>query len=350
MKIPLIVEPTDSKWILVQQVLKCFDSRRFHQEMAKAKLRPLPKGISVIKITMVALFFSEDISYVVSELKKREELRTFLQIDYVPNAAYVSRFLGRFTEKQFLQMVLGYLNSLCKKRSSQTTLIIDSTDIQIDLNWFRRTIKKKDLENRDFAWGYSSTKGFYIGYKATLVVEYPLLRPVYICLHRGSPNDAKIFLEILEELKKRRMLRNWDRIITDKGYCSYENYHIVFTVYKAIPLLFPRKNMSISKILSVSFPLQIFSQKAPVEKAKKLFRKMQKKFADTLTKWKDFRPLRGRIEDVFKLLKDGFFKTKIHRYTRKSCYRFVALGVLLAGIIINQGFYSQELLQALIES
>jgi hypothetical protein len=65
MKIPLIVEPTDSKWKLVQHVLKCFDSRRFHQELAKAKLRPLPKGVSVIKVTMVALFFSEEISYVV---------------------------------------------------------------------------------------------------------------------------------------------------------------------------------------------------------------------------------------------------------------------------------------------
>jgi len=63
-----------------------------------------------------------------------------------------------------------------------------------------------------------------------------------------------------------------------------------------------------------------------------------------------FKPLRGRIEDVFKLLKDGFFKEKIHRYTRKSCYRFVLLGVLLAGIIINKGFYSQELLQGLAES
>jgi hypothetical protein len=198
--------------------------------------------------------------------------------------------------------------------------------------------------------GYSSTKGFCIGYKATLVVEYPLLRPVYICLHRGSPNDAKIFLDILQEIKKKRILRVGNSIITDKGYCSYKNYWRAFSVHKVIPLIFPRKNMSISKILSVSFPLEIFLQKTPIGKAKQLFRKMQKKFAETLPKWEDFRPLRGRIEDVFKLLKDGFFKTKIHRYTRKSCYRFVILGVLLAGIIINQGFYSQELLQGLAES
>ncbi|KYK31927.1 MAG: hypothetical protein AYK18_05540 [Theionarchaea archaeon DG-70] len=47
---------------------------------------------------------------------------------------------------------------------------------------------------------------------------------------------------------------------------------------------------------------------------------------------------------------ERFFKEKIHRYTRKSRYRFVLLGVLLAGVIIDKGFYSQELLQGLAES
>ena len=156
MKVPLVVEPEDSKWKFLKEVLKCFDSRRFRQEMSKAKMRPVPKG--------------------------------------------------------------GFwvFNSLCKKRSSQDTLIINSTDIQIDLNWFRKTIKKKDLEDRDFAWGYSFTKGYYIGHKMTLVVEYPQLRPLYFCLHRGSPNDAKLFLEILEELKRRRILRNGDIIVADR--------------------------------------------------------------------------------------------------------------------------------------
>ena len=144
MKVPLVVEPEDSKWMLLKEVFKCLDSRRFRQEISKAKIRPVPKGVSVIQVTMIALFFSEEISYVVSELKRREELREFLQIEYVPNAAYVSRFLSRFTEKQFLQMVFGFLNSLCKRRSSQDTLIIDSTDIQIDLNWFRKKISKKN--------------------------------------------------------------------------------------------------------------------------------------------------------------------------------------------------------------
>ena len=36
MKVPLVVEPEDSKWKFLKGVLKCFDSRRFHEEMSKA--------------------------------------------------------------------------------------------------------------------------------------------------------------------------------------------------------------------------------------------------------------------------------------------------------------------------
>ena len=107
MKIPLVVDQEDPKWRLLGELLKCFGSRRFHQEMSKAKVRPVPKGVNVIQVTMIALFFSEDLSYVVSELKKREETREFLHIEYVPDAAYISRFLSRFTEKQFLQLNLS---------------------------------------------------------------------------------------------------------------------------------------------------------------------------------------------------------------------------------------------------
>jgi hypothetical protein len=40
--------------------------------------------------------------------------------------------------------------------------LTDSTDISIDLNWFKKKIKKKDLEEKEFKWGYSPSKG-YIG-------------------------------------------------------------------------------------------------------------------------------------------------------------------------------------------
>ncbi len=350
MRIPLIVDEKDEKWKLIGEVCNLVESRRFHEEMGKIRFRPIPKGENVIKVVLVAMFFAEEMSYVVSELEKRGELREFICMTYVPSPQYVSRFLSRFTPEQFLRLTSGFLGSLCRKRSSQTTLITDSTDIQIDLNWFRRKIKKKDLENKPYTWAYSPSKGYYIGYKMTLVVEYPHLRPVFFFFHRGSPYDATIFCNLLEELRKRRIMRIGDIIITDKGYCSYKNYRTAFSNYKVVPLIFPKDNMNLNKILSQSFPLELFQGPESREKEKQFFIQLLEKFENLLKEWKDYRPLRGRIEDIFKLLKDGFFKEKIHRYTEKSCHRFVACSVLLAGILLYIGFNSKEHLQALSES
>lgn len=349
MKVPLIVDEEDPKWKLVKDVCTHIDSRRFHQEMSKIKFRPLPKGESVIKVVIVAMFFSVDIAYVVDELKKRKELRDFIELKYTPTPQYVSRFLYKFTPEQFLKLVFGYLGSLCKKRSSQRILIIDSTDIQIDLNWFKRKIKKKDLENKPYKWGYSSSKGYYIGYKLTFVVEFPCLRPVFLWLHDGCPYDAKLLPEILETLRRKRILRIRDIFIGDKGYCKYSNYKLAFSKYRVIPLIFPRKDFSIEKILSQSFSIEIYEESKPTEKEKQFFIALYEEFKEKLLEWKDFKPIRRIIEDVFKLLKEGFFKEKIHRYTKKSCERFIASGVLLAGIIFSEGFRSKEHLQTMAE-
>jgi len=68
--------------------------------------------------------------------------------------------LARFDEKQFIGLVLGVLDSICVKRGRNRVLIVDSTDVSLDLNWLRKT--KADLEGKEFKWGYSSSKGYYI--------------------------------------------------------------------------------------------------------------------------------------------------------------------------------------------
>ena len=55
--------------------------------------------------------------------------------------------------------------------------------------------------------GFSTTKGYYIGFKATLVLEKDSLCPISIIIHSGAKNDSKIFDEVLEELKRRRLLQ-----------------------------------------------------------------------------------------------------------------------------------------------
>ena len=53
--------------------------------------------------------------------------------------------------------------------------------------------KKADLGEKELKWGYFSSKGYYIGYKLTMVIEYPSLMPVAFLLHQGSPGDAKLY-------------------------------------------------------------------------------------------------------------------------------------------------------------
>ena len=129
--------------------------------------------------------------------------------------------------------VLALLGNLCRKRehSFPSELRAQIGIYVIGQEWliYRQRgilfrITKADLEEKEFKWGYSSSKGYYIGYKLTLVIEYPSLMLVAFLLHQGSPNDDKLYEEILEELKRRKIARNGDTIIFDRGYSTCKNY------------------------------------------------------------------------------------------------------------------------------
>jgi len=156
MNTPLITDEKDPKWVLLGKILGIVSSRRIKQEMAKQGISPVNLAGTMFKIVLIAIFFSVDISYVISELLKREELRRFAKL--VPEAKDIYRFLARFDEKQFIGIVLGVLGSICVKRGRNRVLIVDSNDVSLDLNWFRKKITKADLEGKELKWGYSSSK------------------------------------------------------------------------------------------------------------------------------------------------------------------------------------------------
>ena len=170
---PLIVDRKDPKWLLLEQVLHITTSRRTKQELAKHRITPVTMAGSVIRTILISMFFSVDCAYVVGELQKRRSLRKFAHITDVPQGDDVYRFLSRFDEDQFVSFVNGVLNSLCITRKSRRsrTILIDSSAITLDLNWFKRTITKPQLATRDFDWGFSKTQGYSIGYKLTLAIE-----------------------------------------------------------------------------------------------------------------------------------------------------------------------------------
>lgn len=348
MKIPLIYDEKDPKWILLCIILKIFDSRKTRQELSKNGLIPLKRSVNILKVIMLALFFDLDVSYVVSELNRDKKLKKQLNIDEVFTAEQISEFLSRYGEEYWCEFTIKLLNRVnFKDKRGVRVIIVDGTDIQIDLNWFGRRISKKSLEKKPYQWGYSSSKGFYIGLKLSLALDCRTMQPLAMILHEGSPNDAKIFVEIMDELKRRRIVRKGDKVFFDKGYFSKENYQTAIINYESAVLIFPRGKNPLRKVFdNISYPLECFTGE---NKKKDLYRALTQKSRKMLGKWKNYKGIRSKIEDFNKILKQALSLRRIHNYTKESIYKKTYLNVLLAGLITSCGFRTKKEIQRLTE-
>ena len=343
MQIPLVVCRTDYRWQLLSKILNIFDLRKVKKIIARYTSL---KAIPVLKIVLTSMFFSTRISHVVEELKQRKELREFMGIEEeeVPKESYVYAFLSKFSLNSFINMILRILNAITKRRARNTRMIVDCTDVSVDINWFRKPVRQKDLEGKEYKWGYSS-KGKFIGMKLTLVLEYPSMKPLLFLLHPANKHEARIF-EVMEELRRRR-IRRGDTVIMDKFY-AYRNYLVGVNEYRVVPLIFPRSNFDVERLDGLlSYPLSIFSSRN-LKKEKRRFRALKAKLMNLLQRWEEFKPVRSVIEDVFKLAKSMSLR-KLHRYTKRSVLKFVAVNVLLVGVVVALGFREKKVLQRLAE-
>ena len=41
----------------------------------------------------------------------------------------------------------------------------------VDIKWFRKKYKRKDLKDKDYKWAYSRSRGYYIGMKLVLAIS-----------------------------------------------------------------------------------------------------------------------------------------------------------------------------------
>jgi len=89
--------------------------------------------------------------------------------------------------------------------------------VECDINHIKQYISPERLEKLKLKWGYSTTKGNFIGFKVTVVLDEKTLCPVSILIHSGAPNDTKIFDQILKELKRRRITKPKNTLLFDKG-------------------------------------------------------------------------------------------------------------------------------------
>ncbi|AUB55067.1 transposase [Methanobacterium subterraneum] len=342
----------DPNYILLEKIFKIIGSQKSRTIIASKGVKNVNMMILSIKIIFTAIFFNTTIEFVVSELKRDKKLQKFFKINEVPSALQISEFMSRFQPDTFVKITNSILMQTKPiKRRGKLTFIVDATPVDLDYNTKRKHRSKKYLKKQNLKWSYASSYGFYIGFKATIVIEHKSAIPVAILIHSGAPHDTKIFNEIMENLRKRRIIRKKDIIIFDRGYYKYENYQIGISKYKIVPLIFPKEKFKLQKLKDkLTYPLRVFKNKKTENQAKKLYETLTKTLIQKIENWKRYKPIRGKIEDFFKLCKSGLGLKKIHKYTPKSAEKTTILIVFLAGLITTLGYNSKTALQKLSES
>ena len=352
MKHKLNLDIRDPNYTLLKEIFKIMDSRKSAEILASYGFKNLNKQIFTFKIIFISMFFGLDIPFILNELESKKELREYFKISEVLTADQVYKIFSQQNPEDLLKALNRILNHQNRvKRRGKKTFIVDATPVDLDFNFNRNKKTKEHLKKLNLKWSYSSSKGFYIGFKATVVIDYDSMNPVCILIHSGAPNDAKLFDEIMENLQKRRIIQKGDTIIFDKGYYSYKNYQLGISKYKIVPFIFPKENFNKTKLNDqLSYPLQVFKKTKKILAQKQFYNNLKIELFKKLDQWKKYKPIRGKIEDFFKLLKQGLNMREIHKYTPKSVAKTVYLNVFLGALIISQGFYSKTAIQQLSES
>jgi len=150
---------------------------------------------------------------------------------------------------------------------------------------------------------------------------------------------------------RRKILRKGDFFVLDKGFYAYKHYTEGLLRYGIVPMIFPRKNFKLEKVLnSIQLTLDFFNDKVyRIKKKIQHLKTILNEFRKNIRNWKEFKPKRSLIEDVFKVIKSTFSLDKIHRYTLPSVTKIASLGVVLIGIAISLGFRDKGSLQRLAE-
>lgn len=342
----------DPKNRLLLKVFKSIESKTAKKVYARNGIKNSKMMIVCIKILFISMYYSYDISKVIEELKRDKKLNKLFGIGIeIDNPGKVYEYMARYNPKQYINIVNSLLKTVNKPRKRGiNTFLVDATGIACDINTVRKYIGPEKLKELKLKWGYSTTKGSFIGFKATMTLDKDTLTPLSILIHPGAPNDTKVFDEVISELKRRRIIKNKDRIILDRGYCSKANYELAINKYHVVPLIFPKSTIKIEDLEnSLSYPLTIYSKTKNLEEEKKLIKYLAKVLIKTLKEWNELKPVRGLIEDFFKVGKMAFGLGKFHVYTEKSIIKHVYLCFLLTTLVIEQGYKSKKKMQQLAE-
>lgn len=348
----LNVDERDPKLKLLAKILEKMDSDYAVKIYARNGIRNIKMMVKCIFINFTSIFYDYPVTKVIDELNSNFKLKKFLNIQgEIPSPEQVVEYISRYSSLQFCNIVNSLFSRINKSRKRRNKhYIVDATSVACDINHLKEYIPPSRLEKLGLEWGFSKSKGYYIGFKVTAVLDEETLCPVSILIHPGAPNDSKLFEPILKELDRRQLIKPSDIILFDRGYYSKINYSIGINKYKIIPLIFPKKCCDISKLENyLSYPLEAFKSKKDEKRLKRLFKSLKTKLIGMLNNWKDFKPIRGKIEDFFKVSKNAFGLDLLHKYTSKSVHKTVYLSMLVTTLAIQEGYNSKTGMQQLSE-
>ena len=303
----------DPKLCLLKEILNIIDDKKTYRIIGRLGVHNINKFQNMIKILLGSMFFDYTISNLVHELNRQNDLQTYFNIDEVPTEKQVYEFMSKVSPETINNMVNNILKPYySKNRDVIVRYTVDATPVEVDINIVKQYLKPEHLDDLKLKWGYSKTKGNYIGYKVTVTIDNKSKCPISILIHPGSPHDSKIFDKVLKELKWRRLFKKRTIILFDKGYYSYKNYRIGLNINKIIPIIFPRYYNTTQKLEdNLSYPLDIYNSRT-YEEDKQEFNHLKHILIEYINNWKDLKPERGLIEDFFKVGKDAFGLGKFH--------------------------------------
>ena len=328
---PLIPDIRHPKWIIAVKILEIIGSPRAEKIAGRLKISDIDNFLLSIKLLMLSDMFERDISNLISEINSNYELKRLLKVNsYIkPQSIYkLHSKLDYDSTYAFFRRLFS--RKRISRRKKAEIIIVDTTSIIIDLNMWRnkQNIGKK---NKKYKYAYDYSHGYYVGFKLILAInqEFEILG---FEIHKDSPHDSTLLVSFVEKLVKSRIIRYGDIIVCDKGFTSKQNYQILINRFYVVPIIYPKKNTNIDKIIrSLNPPLNIFFYKK--------YKIMQwlsivNDFKNLIAKWEDFRSIRSEIEDLFNIAKNSLGMKQIHQYSKLSVEKKVARIIFLSPELI----------------
>jgi hypothetical protein len=328
---PLIPDIRHPKWVIAVKILEIIASPRAEKIAGRLKISGIDNFLLSIKLLVLSDLFERDISNLISEINSNNDLKRLLKVNSCIKSQSIYKLHSKLdydTTYSFFMKLFSHKH-ISRKRKAEI-IIVDTTSIVIDLNMWRNK-HKIGKKNKKYNYAYDHSSGYYVGFKLILAINQDF-QILGIKIHKNSPHDSKLLVSFVEKLIRSRIIKPGDIIVCDKGFTSKKNYKVLINRFYVIPIIYPKKNTNIDKIIDdLNPPLDIFFyNKYKLTQ----WLKIVSDFRKLIAKWEDFKLIRSGIEDLFNIAKNCLGMKQIHQYTELSVEKKVSRIIFLTQELI----------------